>query len=214
MDSLPNFCGCKLSGVPDRSRDSIVPRIVVIAVSAAAVLPAMVVDADERLINANRSSVTVRLTTRSLVGASPESHTVHVPIAEGSVEYAATPHVQMVFDPARMRMQNSGLSKEKSDVLRRFLLGPDVLNVGRFSRITFHSLSMERQPAGWLVHGELELRGQFYALPVHVVEDDRRYQGVVRLRLSTFGILPTGQRAGIGALDDEVAVDFDIVVER
>ena len=208
------FCGSKLSGVPDRSRDSIVPRIVVIAMSAAAVLPEVKVDADERLINTTRSSVTVRLTTSSVVGASPEAHAVHVPIAEGSVEYAATPHVQIVLDPARLRMQNSGLSKENSDVLKRFLLGPDVLNVSRFSRITFHSLSMEREPAGWLVHGELELRGQLYALPVHVVEDDGRYQGVVRLRLSTFGIPPTGQRAGIGTLDDEVAVDFDIVVER
>jgi polyisoprenoid-binding protein YceI len=183
-------------------------------VSAAAVLPEMVVNADERLINVDRSAVTVRLTTHGLGGTSPEAHVVHVPMAEGSVEYAATPHVQMLFDPARLRLQNSGLSKEKSDVVKRFLLGPDVLNVSRFSRITFHSLSMERQPAGWLVHGELELRGQFYALPVHVVEEDGRYQGVVRLRLSTFGIPPPGQRAGIVTLDDEVAVDFDIVVER
>jgi polyisoprenoid-binding protein YceI len=205
----------KLSGVPGRSRCSIVIlRIVVIAVSAAAVLPEMVVNADERLINVDRSAVTVRLTTHGLGSASPEAHVVHVPMAEGSVEYAATPHVQMLFDPARLRIQNSGLSKEKSDVVKRFLLGPDVLNGSRFSRITFHSLSMERQPAGWLVHGELELRGQFYALPVHVVEEDGRYQGVVRLRLSTFGIPPTGQRAGIVTLDDEVAVDFDIVVER
>jgi polyisoprenoid-binding protein YceI len=205
----------KLSGVPGRSRCSIVIlRIVVIALSAAAVLPEMVVNADERLINVDRSAVTVRLTTHFLGGASPEAHVVHVPMAEGSVEYAATPHVQMLFDPARLRIQNSGLSKEKSDVVKRFLLGSDVLNVSRFSRITFHSLSMERQPAGWLVHGELELRGQFYALPVHVVEEDGRYQGVVRLRLSTFGIPPTGQRAGIVTLDDEVAVDFDIVVER
>jgi polyisoprenoid-binding protein YceI len=120
----------------------------------------------------------------------------------------------MLFDPARLHIQNSGLSKERTDVVKRFLLGPDVLNVSRFSRITFHSLSMERQPAGWLVHGELELRGQFYALPVHVVEEDGRYQGVVRLRLSTFGIPPTGHRAGSVTLDDEVAVDFDIVVER
>jgi polyisoprenoid-binding protein YceI len=205
----------KLSGVPDRSRDSIVIlRSVVIAVSAAAVLPEMAVNADERLINVDRSAVTLRLTTRGLVGASPEAHVVHVPITEGSVEYAATPHVQMVLDPARLRLQNSGLAKEKSDVLKRFLLGPDLLSVSRFSRITFHSLSMERQPAGWLVHGELELRGQFYALPVHVVEEDGRYRGVVRLRLSTLGIPPTGQRAGIGMLDDEVAVDFNIVVER
>ena len=128
----------KLTGVPDRSRDSMLGfRTVLVALSAATVLPGTIVSADERLIDVDRSAVTVRLTTRGSVGASPQSHVVHVPLAEGSVEYAATPHVQMVLDPARLRVQNGALSNEKSGVLKRFLLGPDALNVSRYSLGTF-----------------------------------------------------------------------------
>jgi polyisoprenoid-binding protein YceI len=123
----------------------------------------------------------------------------------------AAPHLQMVLEPGRLRILDTGLSRPDREELQDVLLGPDVLDVSRFPRITFHSLAVERRPSGWMVHGELELRGRFYAVPVHVDENRGEYRGSATLRLSDFG-MPVNRSNGTFALHDEVVIEFVVIV--
>ena len=188
---------------PVRAAKLLVPAAAVVAFVSGATA-----GADERLIDIDRSTITLRVTTGDLPGTATR---VLLPLSEGSLGDLAAPHLQMVFEPRRLRILDTGLSQQHREGLHDVLLGPDVLDVSRFSRITFHSLSMERRPSGWIVHGELELRGRFYAVPVHVDEDRGGYRGSFTLRLSDYGI-PVNRSSGTFALHDEVVIEFVVTV--
>ena len=82
------------------------------------------------------------------------------------------------------------------------------LDAQRFSRITYHSLTIDRIEAGvWLVRGELEMHGRFLPLNVRAMRQRDRFTGTTTVLPTDFGISPTR----VGGTD--MRVDFDIVLE-
>jgi len=170
------------------------------------------VGARDRLVDTAQSTVTVRTSTVAAAGALSNDHVVQAPLSEGTFD-EAIPHLQIVIDARRLRVVDPGRSaKDRQDVLAR-MLGPDVLDVKRYQWITFHSITIERDPkGGWLVNGELELHGNIRALPVRVVRENGRYKGSVTVRQSDYGIVPLSLAGGAVKVKDEVTIDFDILV--
>jgi len=169
--------------------------------------------AEDRLIDLQRSAVTVRMFPAGASGTSADEHVILVPLAEGSLGDAATPHVQIVIDARRLRVVDAGRSAKDRDEMQARMLGPALLDVDRFPRITFHSLS--NQPVGpgaWLVHGELELHGHFRPVTVSVFSESTRYKGSTTVRQSDYGMAPISLLGNAASVKDEVRVDFDIVV--
>jgi len=138
---------------------------------------------------------------------------IQVPLAEGSIDDTATPHVQIVVDAPRMRVLDPGLSAKDRQEVQARMLGPEVLDAYRFRHISFHSLAIERLGAGgWLVRGELELHGQFRPVTVKVVLEDSRYKGSTTVRQTDFGITPIRLPGGTVKVKDEITIDFDIAI--
>src|SRR5947207_3969257 len=132
--------------------------------------------AEEHLIDTGRSTITVHVFKAGLFRAFADDHVIQAPLEEGVVE--DTPHVQIVIDARLMRVLDPGLSAKDRDAVQERMLGPEVLDVNRFARITFHSLTIERVAADrWLVHGELGLHGHFNPLTVSVALDQSHYKG-------------------------------------
>src|SRR6185436_7704870 len=126
----------------------------------------------------------------------------------------STPHVQIVIDARRMRVLDSGLSAKDREAVQARMLGPEVLDVNRFARITFHSLAIQRVAADrWLVQGELGLHGHFNPLTVSVSLENGRYKGSATVRQSEFGITPISIAGGTVKVKDEVKIDFDIAID-
>ena len=91
--------------------------------------------------------------------------------------------------------------------------GPDVLDVNRFSWISYHSLSIEPlERGGWLVRGELELHGRIRPLVVNVSRENTRYKGSATVQQSDFGMVPISIAGGTVKVKDEIAIDCDIAI--
>jgi polyisoprenoid-binding protein YceI len=169
--------------------------------------------AAERLIDIDRSTVTVRVFKAGLFRVFADDHIIRASLSEGSLD-PDIPHVQVVIDARRLQVLDPGLSsKDRQDVQAR-MLGPEVLDVDRFQRISFHSLAARRLDTGeWLVQGELELRGQIRAISLNVVSVDDHYKGSATVRQSDFGISPISILGGSVKVKDEVTIEFDIALQ-
>ena len=166
--------------------------------------------AEERLIDTERSTVTVRVFKAGLFRTFADNHVIQAPLAEGSLD--DPPHVQIVIDARRMRVVDPGLPEKDRQEVQTRMLGSEVLDVNRFQRISFHSLATQRlDTGGWLVRGELELHGQIHAIMVNVFLENSRYKGSATLRQSDFGIVPISIAGGTVKVKDEVEINFDIV---
>jgi hypothetical protein len=170
--------------------------------------------ADPRVVDLERSTVTVHVFKAGMFRALADDHTIQAPLMDGSLDNeAATPHVQIVFDARRLRVLDPGLSASDRQKVQTRMLGPDVLDVNRFQWISFHSLESQRVDSRrWLVRGELELHGHIRPTAVTVVEEGGRYTGSATVKQSEFGIAPVSIAGGAVKVKDEVRIDFDIVM--
>ena len=185
-------------------------RIAIIVFGLALAAPG---SAEDRLIDTQRSTVTVYVFKSGLFSAFADDHIIEAPLAEGSIDESATPRVQIVIDARRMHVLDPGLSAKDRQEVQARMLGSEVLDVNRFQWISFHSLAIERRDAGgWLVRGELDLHGQIHAVQVNVSPEKSRYKGSVALRQSDFGIVPISIAGGAVRVKDEIEIVFDIAI--
>ncbi len=169
--------------------------------------------AEDRAIDTQRSTVTVRVFKSGLFRAFADDHVVEAPLVEGSLDDSATPHVQIVIDARRMRVLDPGLSAKDRQEVQARMLGSEVLDVNRFQWISFHSVAVQRLNAGgWVVRGELDLHGRIRQVLVDVTPEKSHYKGSIKLRQSDFGIVPISVAGGAVKVKDEIEIDFDIVV--
>lgn len=186
--------------------------VVLVGICVAALATRVV--ADQRLVDLDRSTVTVHVFKAGLFRALADDHVIQAALSDGSLDNdAATPHVQIVIDARQMRVLDPGLSAGDRQKVQTRMLGPEVLDVTRFPWISFHSLESRRLNAsGWEVKGELELHGHIRPMAVTVVEESGRYKGSATLRQSDFGIVPISIVGGTVKVKNEIRIDFDIVM--
>ncbi len=184
----------------------------VIATIVCALAAAVPGSAEDRAIDTQRSTVTVRVFKSGLFRAFADDHIVQAPLVEGSLDDSATPHVQIVVDARRMHVLDPGLSAKDRQEVQARMLGSEVLDVNRFQWISFHSVAVQRLDAGGLlVRGELDLHGRINRVLVNVRPERGHYKGSVTVRQSDFGIVPISVAGGTVKVKDEIVIDFDIV---
>jgi polyisoprenoid-binding protein YceI len=66
----------------------------------------------------------------------------------------------------------------------------------------------------WVIHGNLELRGQTHRISFEVVFKDRLYQGTAILKRTGFGITPVKVAGGTAKVKDEIKVAFSIAAPK
>ena len=188
-------------------------NVLVIATIVCGLASAAPGSAEDRSIDTQRSTVTVRVFKSGLFRAFADDHIIQAPLAEGSLDDSATPHVQIVIDARRMRVLDPGLSAKDRQEVQTRMLGSEVLDVNRFQWISFHSVAIQPLAAGgWLVRGELELHGRIHAIMVNVFPEKGHYKGSATLRQSDFGIVPISIVGGTVKVKDEIKIDFDIAI--
>ena len=148
-------------------------RILLTALVLSVTIP---VAAQQHRIDAQRSTITVRVYKSGLFRAFADNHVIRAPLAEGAIDDSASPHVELVVDVNKMRVLDPGLSqKDRSDVQAR-MLGPDVLDSNRFAQIRFQSTDVRRlQGEHWVVRGNLNLHGQNHPVEVNVSRENGAY---------------------------------------
>ena len=168
--------------------------------------------AEQRALDTQQSTITVHVFKSGLFRAFADNHVIQAPLAEGSLDDAGTPHVELVVQANQMRVLDPSLSpKDRNDVQAR-MVGAEVLDATRFVQIRFRSTAVQPlEPDHWLVRGDLDLHGQTHQIAVKVARQGRHYKGSTTLRQTEFGITPISIGGGTVKVKDEITIDFDIV---
>jgi polyisoprenoid-binding protein YceI len=163
-----------------------------------------------RPIDTSNSKLIVHVSKAGLFSAFGDNHEVEAPISEGFVD-EGTRQAKFVIDSARMKVLDPQLSPDKRQQVQERMLGPDVLDVARYPRITFESTAVEQpHPDRMLVHGLLSLHGVTRPVNVVVRTENGGYVGTSTLKQRDFGITPVSIAGGTVKVKDELKIEFNI----
>ena len=168
--------------------------------------------ADGRPIDAQRSTLTVRVFKSGLFSAFADNHVVRAPIATGSISLDGTLAVEIGVRSAGLTVLDPDASAATRAEVQAKMLGPEVLDSARYPDIRFASTEVAVASADrWTVTGLLTLHGQTRSTTFTVTRQDGRFRGTVALKQTDFGIRPIRIMGGTVNVRDEVKVEFDIV---
>jgi polyisoprenoid-binding protein YceI len=169
--------------------------------------------AQMRWIDTERSTITVYVSASDAAPATT-AHVIEAPVAEGSVEDGDAPHLALVINVDELQVVDPERAADERQTVRALMLGPKGLDAERYSRITYHSLTIDQLENGvWIIQGELELRGRFLPVNARAVRHGDRFTGTTTVLLTDFGVPPIPVPQTSAPVSSEVRVDFDIVLE-
>jgi hypothetical protein len=171
--------------------------------------------AGERPIDAQRSTLTVRVYKSGLFSAFADNHVIRAPIASGSISPDGPLAVEISVRSAGLTVLDPDASAGTRAEVQARMLGPEVLDTARYPDITFASTAVTAAGADrWTVTGNLTLHGQTRSTTVTVTRQDGRFRGSVPLKQTDFGIRPIRIMGGTVNVKDELKVEFDIVTQK
>ena len=193
--------------------------ILALAVAGAAA-PAAEVKYD---VDAARSSVTIHVGRSGVFGFAGHTHTVTAPALQGHVIAGegdlSRSSVRLSFETARLAVLERGEPAGDAPKVQEAMLGPKVLDAGRFPAITFESTAVAgtgSSPGAYrlTVRGSLTLHGvtRPVALPLEVTvgPDGLTATGRMTIRQTDYGIDPVSV-AGVVKVKNELAIEYTIV---
>jgi len=162
-------------------------------------------------IDTQRSTLTIRVFKSGLFSAFADNHELQAPISEGWVDETKR-EVSLVIEAKQLKVLDPGLPPEKRAEVQSRMLGPEVLDSGKFPQIRFRSSNVEEVNQGsFRVRGDLSLHGQTAPISLEVTRREGSYRGQCVLKQRTFGIEPISIAGGTVKVKDEVKIEFTIV---
>lgn len=170
--------------------------------------------AQQRPIDTAGSTLTVRVYKAGIFSAFAHDHEITAHLAGGYVDTSAR-GVELRMRTEGLRVRDPDVSEKDRAEIQQTMLGPTVLDSGRYPEIMFRSTAAASGGAGsWTVHGELSLHGQTRPVIVQVRDNGGHYVGVANLKQSDFGIKPVRVAGGTVRVKDEVRIEFDIQLSK
>src|SRR5258708_35354803 len=168
--------------------------------------------AQRQAIDANRSSLTIRVFKSGMFSAFGHDHEIKARIDEGGIDSSANPSVQLRLDARKMRVLDPDISAGNRAEIEHTMEGTAVLDVAHFPEISYRSTAITKTgDAHWEVRGHLNLHGKNQLVVVAVSLEGGRYRGSASFKQSHFGINPIRIAGGTVKVKDEVNIEFDIV---
>ena len=174
-------------------------------------------------VDAARSSVVVHVGRSGVFGFAGHTHTVVAPALQGRVVAVEgdlpRSAVRLSFATARLAVLERGEPAGDAPRVQEVMLGPKVLDAGRFPAITFESTAVDgtrSSPGAYrlTVRGSLTLHGVArpvtLPLAVEVDADGLKASGRMTLRQTDYGIDPVSV-GGVVKVKDELVLEYTIV---
>ena len=166
--------------------------------------------AQPHAIDTAKSTMTVRVYKGGAFSAFGHNHEISAPIRSGNADPAAR-RVELTVDSSALRVRDPDASDKDRAEVQKTMLGPEVLDTGRYREIVFRSTAAEPAGAGaWNVTGALTLHGETRTVPVKVTERNGHYTGQAVLKQTDFGITPIKVGGGAVKVKNEIRIEFDI----
>jgi polyisoprenoid-binding protein YceI len=147
-----------------------------------------------------------------MFSAFADNHVVHAKLAEGTLSATPPLSVSIAVQARDLAVSDPNLAADKRREVQARMLGPEVLDVERYPRITFASTAIEPNgPDRWRVTGQLAIHGQTRSITFDAALSGGSYRGSVRIKQRDFGITPISIAGGAVKVKDELLVEFAIV---
>jgi len=164
-------------------------------------------------IDPTHSSITVYVFKSGLFGGFADNHEIRAPILNGTFDESAH-RVEILIDSRKLEVLDPSLSQEKRRQVEERMLGPEVLDSGRFHEIRFEASNVKQEAVDrFSLTGTLSLHGQTQPISVHLVRVNGYYRGEAVLKQHDFGITPISIAGGTVKVKDELKIKFEIVAE-
>lgn len=170
--------------------------------------------AAERTIDANESRLRVHVGKSGLFSAAGHEHWITASIAQGSLDEHEPAHIWFRIEARKLTVEpDKDLSPaQQADV--QTTMQTQVLDSARYPEINFHSTSVEHSGDGWLVKGELQLRGHTREVSVVVHQLNGAYSGRCEIKQTDFGIRPVAVAGGMVKVKNELEIEFSIATRN
>jgi polyisoprenoid-binding protein YceI len=168
--------------------------------------------AQHQAIDANASSVKIRVFKSGMFSAFAHDHEIEAPIEAGEIDSSASPSVQLRMDARKVRVLDPGISASSRADIQRTMEGAEVLDAEHFPEISYSSTKVvSTGPGRWEVRGNLSLHGNNQPVVVSASLVGGHYRGSASFKQSQFGITPIRIAGGTVKVKDELKIEFDIV---
>ena len=181
----------------------------ILIVAAVSLLCVFQVNAQQRNIDTQKSTLTIHVGKTGAFSALGHEHEIHAPIHSGTADTGAHPAVEIHVNARELRVTDKDAAEKERAEVQKTMLGPEVLDSDAHQEVVFKSTGAESVGQGrWTLNGNLTMRGQTRPVKVQVTLKDGRYTGEATVKQTDFGITPPG-KAGVRA-KDEVKIEFDV----
>jgi len=193
-------------------RSAALPMAVALAVAFAGAAVPLVLHAERRDLDTEKSTLTVYVYKSGLFSALADDHVIDATLAAGTIDDGPRAAVSIDVRAADLRVRDPKLSAGKRADVQARMVGPEVLEVEKFPSIGFESTAIEPKGAdSWTVAGRLTIHGQTREVTFATTRRDGRYRGSVTVKQRDFGITPISIAGGTVKVKDEVKIEFDVV---
>ncbi len=183
-------------------------NIGIISVFVCAALP---LAAQERPIDTEHSTITIHVGKSGVLSVAAHDHTIDAPIASGSVQESAPPHVRFTVKTAKMTVRFDPRVGPKTQDSIQSDMDEMTLEVTKFPEIVFQSSHTERLAGGdWKVNGTLSLHGVTKPISVRAKQTGDSWKGHAFLKQTDFGIKPVSIGGGVIKVKNEIEIEFQI----
>jgi polyisoprenoid-binding protein YceI len=186
-----------------------------VAVALATLAASAAVCAENRPIDAGRSTLMLFVYKSGLFSAFADDHVIRAPIAGGSISTDPPLAVELIVRSADLQVLDPNLAAEKRAEVQTRMLSSEVLDIQKYPNITFTSTAVESAGTDrWMVTGRLSIHGETRSTTFPVVRQGGRYRGTVAVKQRDFGMRPISIVGGTVKVKDELKVEFDIAEQR
>ena len=157
-----------------------------------------------------QSAVTIHVFKSGLFSGFAHNHVVLAPIGGASIDPESL-KAEVSFATKDMKVTDPDVSDKDRAEIQNTMLGPKVLDAGKYPEIRFKSSHIEQAaPGHYNVTGTLDLHGTSKQLSFEVTGTLEHYHGTTKLKQSDFGIKPISLFGGSVKVKDELELEFDV----
>jgi hypothetical protein len=177
-----------------------------------AALPLLAQDkSQERVLDMQRSTITIHVGKSGMLSAAAHDHTIIAPISSGTVRESTAPHIELTIETAKMTVKPDPKIDAKDQATIQTHMEEMVLETKKYPEIAFRSSRIERIADGqWKVDGDLSLHGVTKPVSLNVKQSGDSWTTHTVLKQTDFGIKPISIGGGMIKVKNEVEIDFQI----
>jgi polyisoprenoid-binding protein YceI len=191
-------------------------RTIPVGAAFLAALPLLAQDkSQERVLDPQRSTITIHVGKSGLLSAAAYDHTINAPISSGNVRESTAPHIEFTVETAKMTVKPDPRIDAKDQATIQTHMEEMVLETKKYSEIAFRSSRIERIADGqWKVDGDLSLHGVTKPVSLNVKQSGDSWTTHTVLKQTDFGIKPISIGGGMIKVKNEVEIDFQIFARK